>query len=219
MEGEILSSMAHIFLVKGNDVEIFPLAPIMKFDPENPNIESPSRARMKELMDEGYELAVDDGSEKSKMMKSAINRNSFMTGRSFDYLSSAMGDKTHEKVLRNVKSLAKYVPSIVGFSTPIGAIASGLLYAGTSKPLNAMEPDYFNTPFQPQGFTPTDTSPRISELFNRDPVVFDRHMQDKIQNTQGIMRVNANRERTASRVDPQGNIRAYGLKRGGIASL
>jgi hypothetical protein len=243
MEGEILSSMAHIFLVKGNDVEVFSLMPILKFDPENPNLDSPSRARMKELLDEGYELAVDDGSEKSKMMKSTIKRNSFMAGRGFDYLSSALGDKAHEKVFRNVKSLAKYVPSIVGFSTPIGAIASGLLYAGTSKPAGAniaMEPyegvyatkrSILDTPITAANRnlydqigvdTSLGPSPQISGSFDRDPVGFDRYMQNKIQNqqnTQGIM--NAKPRPVSNYTTPDRGDWGPGLHlyRGGIASL
>ena len=135
------------------------------------------------------------------------------------------GSSLANKLTGNIKligsGLGKVLPSIAGFSTLPGAIASGLLYAGTSKPLNAGEMDYFNPPFEPS-YRETGSLPRISESFDRDPVVFDRYMQDKIQNqrnNQGIMGVNANRERTSSRVDPQGNIRAYGLKRGGIVSL
>ena len=225
---EILGSMGYIFFVKGNNVEILSAMPLSKFDPDVSKIEggkyqSPTPQKIKELLDEGYEVAVDDGSEKGNRIKNLIKNSDFMRGGR-DLMNFSLDEPMGAKLLRNVKSigsgLGKVLPSIAGFSTPIGAIASGLLYAGTSKPAGAGSApmDYFNTPFEPR-YTPTDTSPRISESFDRDPVGFDRYMQNKIQNqqnTQGIMGA-----RTKPQAPPGQPVigRHIGYNAGGIASL
>ena len=147
-------------------------------------------------------------------------------------LDEPVGAKLLKQVKRigssSISGLGKVLPSIAGFSTPIGAIASGLLYAGTSKPAGAgstlwNERNILDTPITEANRNLYDQAGVDTSLGSMDrDSGFDRYMQDKIQNqrnNQGIMGVNANRERTSSRVDPQGNIRAYGLKRGGIASL
>jgi hypothetical protein len=226
MEDEVISLVGNIFMVKGNNVEVFSGMALAKFNPETSIIEGgkyqgPTHQRIKELLDKGYELAVDDGAEKGQAFKKAINNANIMPGSTY---MNFYGD-TGNKLLKNVKSigrgLGKILPSIAGFSSIPGAIASGLLYAGTSKPAGAGSApmDYFNTPFEPQGFMPTSPSPQISESFDRDPVVFDRYMQNKIQNlknNEGIMRA-----RTKPQAPPGQPVTGphIGYNTGGIVSL
>ena len=139
MEDEVISIAAYIFMVKGNDVEVLDARSLSSFNPETSTIaggkyESPAHQKIKELLDEGYELAVDDGAEKGQAFKKAINNANIMQGSSY----SDFGGTLSKKLIGNTKSIAsglgKVLPSIVGFSTPIGAAASGLLWAGTSRP-------------------------------------------------------------------------------------
>jgi hypothetical protein len=224
MEGDVLSGLGNIFLVKGDDVKTFSAIPIMKFE-QFPNLDSPIRADIKKLLDEGYELAVDDGSEKGKKIKDLVRNSEFMRGgRDLDYLPIRT---TGAKIFKLTQSIGKFLPSIAGFSTPIGAAASGLLYAGTSKPAGAdstlwNERDIWDTPITAANrnlYDQVGDTSQISESFDRDPVVFDRYMQNKIQNlknNEGIMRA-----RTKPQAPPGQPVtgRHIGYNAGGIVSL
>jgi len=243
---EIFGSMGYIFMVKGNNVEILDAGALARVTNLEKYIEGDkfilTPGKVQELLNEGYEVAIDDGSEKSSRIRNLIKNTEFMRGGR-DFMNFSLDEPMGAKLLKQVKTigrssisgLGKVLPSIAGFSTPIGAIASGLLYAGTSKPAGAntaIEP--YEGVYATRNILDTPITADNRNLHDQVGVVdtslgpmdrdsgFDRYMQDKIQNqrnNQGIMGVDANRERTASRVDPQGNIRAYGLKRGGIASL
>ena len=220
MEGDVLSGLGNIFLVKGDDVKTFSAIPIMKFE-QFPNLDSPTRADIKKLLDEGYELAVDDGSEKGKKIKDLVRNSEFMRGgKDLDRLPI---QTTGARVFKNIGSIGKFLPSIAGFSTPIGAIASGLLYAGTSKPAgagSALERDIWDTPITADNRNLYDQAGVDTSLgpMDRDSG-FDRYMQDKIQNqrnNQGIMGV-----RTKPQAPPGQPVtgRHIGYNAGGIASL
>ena len=211
-----------------------------KFSPDVSKIEggkylNPTHQKVKELLGKGYELAVDDGSVKGNEFRRVINNSKALADAPF--LNFLQGETT-EKLLRNVKSigkgLGKVLPSIAGFSTPIGAAASGLLWAGTSRPAGAntaIEPyegvyatrNILDTPITPANRNLYDQA-GVDTSFNwdRDPVVFDRYMQDKIQNqqnTQGIM--NAKPRPIQNYTAPDRGDWGPGLHlyRGGIASL
>ena len=69
MEGDIFGKSGSIFMVRGNDVEVINTMSLGKFSPDVSKIEggkylSPTHQKVKELLDKGYELAVDDGGEK-----------------------------------------------------------------------------------------------------------------------------------------------------------
>jgi hypothetical protein len=231
MEDEVISLAGNIFMVKGNDVEVFSSMGLSKFDPSKELIEGATPHRIKELLDKGYELAVDDGAEKGQAFKKAINNANIMPGSSFMNFSGGTGNK----LLKNIKSigsgLGKVLPSIAGFSTPIGAIASGLLYAGTAKQAGAntaLEP--YEGVYATRNILDTPITPANRNLYNQAGVDtslgpmdrdsgFDRYMQNKIQNqrnNQGIMGA-----RTKPQAPPGQPVtgRHIGYNAGGIASL
>ena len=230
MEGDIFGKSGSIFMVRGNDVEVINTMSLGKFNPDVSKIEggkylSPSHQKVKELLDKGYELAVDDGGEKGRAFRTVINNSNVLGNTPFNNFFKG---ETTERLLRNIKSigsgLGKVLPSIAGFSTPIGAIASGLLYAGTSKPAGAgstLERDILDTPitaanrdlYDQVGVVDTSLGP-----IDRDSG-FDRYMQDKIQNlknNEGIMGA-----RTKPQAPPGQPVtgRHIGYNAGGIASL
>jgi len=83
MEGEIFSKLGFIFMVKGNDVQPFSMTGLSKFDPSKELIEGGTPHKIKELLGKGYELAVDDGSEKGKHLRSIINNSNVLSNSSF----------------------------------------------------------------------------------------------------------------------------------------
>ena len=100
MEDEVISLAGTIFMVKGNKVEPISTMGLAKFDPSKELIEGSGTHRIKELMDEGYELAVDDGAEKGRRFKEVIRNSDFPSeGRTFMSFSSDTGNK----LLKNVK--------------------------------------------------------------------------------------------------------------------
>jgi hypothetical protein len=236
MEGDILSKLGNIFLVKGNDVQTFSALPVIKFDPAETLYEGTTPHRIKKLLAEGYELAVDDGSEKGKEFRRII-QNSNVLGNS-TFMNYYSHESMAPKLIKNIKlmgsGLGKILPSIVGFSTPIGAAASGLLWAGTSRPAGAntaIEPyegvyatrNILDTPITPANRNLYDQAGVDTSLgpMDRDRG-FDRYMQDKIQNqqnTQGIM--NAKPRPIQNYTAPDRGDWGPGLHlyRGGIASL
>ena len=236
MEGDIFSKSGFIFMVKGNDVEAINTPQLTKFDPDVSKIEggkylTPTHQKVKELLDKGYELAVDDGGEKGRAFKTAINNSNILNSPFNNYFKG----ETTQKLVRNVKSigsgLGRVLPSIAGFSTPIGAIASGLLYAGTAKQAGAntaIEPyegvystrNILDTPITAANRNLYDQAGVDTSLgpMDRDSG-FDRYMQDKIQNlknNEGIMRA-----RTKPQAPPGQPVtgRHIGYNAGGIASL
>jgi len=233
MESEILSKLGFAFMVKGNDVVPINMMSLAKFDPSKEL--GGTTQQIKELLDKGYELAVDDGSEKSKAMKSIIKNSNVLSNSMFN---PSLGSDLNSKILRNIKllgsGLGKVLPSIAGFSSipsiP-GAIASGLLYAGTSKKGHAPTLDYqldrpgniLDTPITAANRNLYDQV-KVDTSFglDRDPVVFDRYMQNKIQNlknNEGIM--NAKPSPISNYTAPDRGDWGPGLHlyRGGIASL
>jgi len=158
-----------------------------------------------------------------------------------DQLSpGSMSFYTHrgEKSDKIARAWSKYLsrakqmlPAVTGFSTPIGAIASGLLYAGTSKPAGAntaIEP--YEGVYATRNILDTPITPANRDLYDQAGVDtslgpmdrdsgFDRYMQDKIQNlknNEGIMGA-----RTKPQAPPGQPVtgRHIGYNTGGIASL
>jgi hypothetical protein len=129
---------------------------------------------------------------------------------------------TWRQIASKIKGVA---PMIAGFSSVPGAIASGLLYAGTAKKLHAPTLDYQLD--RPGNILDTPITAYNRNLHDQVGVVdtslgpmdgdsgFDRYMQNKIQNlrnTQGIMGARADRDFTQTDYG-----KAY--NRGGIVSL
>jgi hypothetical protein len=220
---DVLSKLGNIFLVKGNDVQTFSALPVIKFDPAETLYEGTTPHRIKKLLAEGYELAVDDGSEKGKELRRIIHNSNVLGNSTFmNYYSH---ESAAPKLIKNIKlmgsGLGKILPSIAGFSTPIGAGISGLLYAGTSKPLNADEVmqrrNILNTPVTADNRDLHDQVGDASlRLMDRESG-FDPVIESKLNN----LRPEAAQRPISNYTAPDRGDWGQGLHlaRGGIASL
>jgi len=124
-EGEILQAAGQIFFVKGNDVVPMPMSPSIMVDETNPraiNTEFGMGKRTKDLIEDGYELAVDDGSETSKQIRETVGKSETMRGRSFQVLD--VNEGIGKKLLRGVTSLGgKFrgkLPGVLGLLDIMG---------------------------------------------------------------------------------------------------
>ena len=119
-ELEILQSGGAIFFVKGNDVVPMGMSPALTKEVLNP--ESPSVKAVKRLIDDGYELAVDDGSEEAKKIRKTVADSSHMRGRPFQYLGANEG--FGKKLLRGISSIGgKFkgkLPGVLGILDIMG---------------------------------------------------------------------------------------------------
>jgi len=190
---------------------------INMFDDFEPDRLPGTGYQYKKLIEEGGDLVnIKNLSDADTKKLYQDIRTKFGTNQMHFNLHREKGQKvanTWGKIASKIKGMA---PAIAGFSTIPGAIASGLLYTGTAKPVGAGSAplDYINTPFEPR-YTSTNISPQISESFDREPVVFDKYVQNKIQNlqnNQGIMGARADRNFTKTDYG-----KAYNT--GGIVSL
>ena len=104
---EILSNAGTIFFVKGDDVIPTQISKTIMIDEYNPrpiNIEEGTGGTVKKLIDDGYELAVDDGSAESKKIRQLVENNDVMRGRSFTPID-INDDGVGRKLFNGIKSI------------------------------------------------------------------------------------------------------------------
>ena len=124
-EGEILQAAGQIFFVKGNDVVPMLMSPSIMVDETNPraiNTEFGVGKRAKNLIEDGYELAVDDGSETSKQIRETVGKSETMRGRSFQVLD--VNEDIGKRIADGVRSLGGKIrgklPGVLGLLDIIG---------------------------------------------------------------------------------------------------
>ena len=119
-ELEILQSGGTMFFVKGNDVVPMGLSPALT--KEVVNTESPSAKEVKRLTDDGYELAVDDGSEEAKKIRKTVADSPHMRGRTFQDIGA--NESFGKKLLHGVSSIGgKFkgkLPGVLGILDIMG---------------------------------------------------------------------------------------------------
>ena len=108
---EILQHGGVIYLTKGNDIVPLSIKPMMIG-----NEESPSVAQAKKLIADGYEIAVDDGSDNSKIVKKKISE--FNKGSSS--MSIDASDGIGAKILNTVSKLGGKIPGVLGILDILG---------------------------------------------------------------------------------------------------
>jgi hypothetical protein len=124
-ETEILQAANQIFFVKGDDVVPMMMSKTIMIDETNPravSTEFGSGQIAKKLIDDGYELAIDDGSEEGKRIKKIVSESDTMKGRSFDNLE--INEGIGKKLFRGVTSIGgKFrgkLPGVLGLLDIMG---------------------------------------------------------------------------------------------------
>tara|TARA_R110000824_G_scaffold161844_3_gene337337 strand:- start:1 stop:513 length:513 start_codon:yes stop_codon:yes gene_type:complete len=106
MDGEILQASGMVFFVKGDDVVPMMMSRTMMVDEANPkaiNLEYGSGADAKKLIDDGYQLAFDDGSEEAKRVRSVVDNSNTMRGKEFSNLE--INEGLGKKLFDGMKSI------------------------------------------------------------------------------------------------------------------
>jgi len=125
MAEEILQAAGQIFFVKGDDVVPVPMSPTLMVDEANPravNTEYGAGQTAKKLIDDGYELAIDDGSEEAKKIRDTVGKSETMRGRSFMVLDA--NEDIGKKIADGVSSLGGKIrgklPGVLGLLDIMG---------------------------------------------------------------------------------------------------
>jgi hypothetical protein len=153
---DILQHGGVIYLTKGNDIVPLSIKPMMIG-----NEESPSVAQAKALIADGYEIAVDDGSENSKIVKRKV--------MDFNKGSTSMGidasDGIGAKIFNTISKLGGKLPGMLGILDILGMKGEyDQIMAGEHPVLNQVI-DTKNEPltFKDGGYV---TNPFIKDIFN-----------------------------------------------------
>ena len=108
---DILQHGGVIYLTKGNDIVPLSIKPMMIG-----NEESPSVAQAKALIADGYEIAVDDGSDNSKIVKKKISEfNKGQTSMGID-----ASDGIGAKIFNTISKLGGKLPGALGILDILG---------------------------------------------------------------------------------------------------
>ena len=105
---EILQAAGMVFFVKGDNVIPQMMSNSIMIDENNPKVirtDYGSGANVKKMIDDGYELAVVDGSEESNKIQKIVSNSDEMKGRSFQNMSIDEPDGVGKRIFNGVKSL------------------------------------------------------------------------------------------------------------------
>ena len=97
-----------VFFVKGDNVIPQMMSNSIMIDENNPKVirtDYGSGANVKKMIDDGYELAVVDGSEESNKIQKIVSNSDEMKGRSFQNMSIDEPDGVGKRIFNGVKSL------------------------------------------------------------------------------------------------------------------
>jgi hypothetical protein len=126
MDGEILQASGMIFFVKGDDVVPMMMSRTMMVDDAKLNrpidLEYGSGAEAKKLIDDGYQMAFDDGSGEAKKVRSVVDKSDSMRGRSFSNLeiNEGLGKKLFDGVKSIGGKFGKVLPGALGILDILG---------------------------------------------------------------------------------------------------
>ena len=108
---DILQHAGVIYLTKGNDIVPLSIKPMMIG-----NEESPSVAQAKALIADGYEIAVDDGSDNSKIVKKKIS--GFNKGQTSMGIDAS--DGIGAKIFNTISKIGGKLPGVLGILDILG---------------------------------------------------------------------------------------------------
>ena len=157
---EILQHGGVIYLTKGNDIVPLSIKPMMIG-----NEESPSVAQAKKLIADGYEIAVDDGSDNSKIVKKKISE--FNKGSSS--MSIDASDGIGAKILNTVSKLGGKIPGVLGILDILGMkgeydqIMEGTHPSGITMTEEQFKEKFGNQVYADGGYV---TNPFVKDIFD-----------------------------------------------------
>jgi hypothetical protein len=156
---DIIQHLGVIYLTKGNDIVPISVRPMMIGNEENPSI-----AKAKALIADGYEIALDDGSENSKPVRQKI--------MDFNKGVRSMGidttDSLGSKILNTVSKLGGKLPGALGILDILGMkgeydqIMEGTHPSGITMTEEQFKEKFGNQVYADGGYV---TNPFVKDIF------------------------------------------------------
>jgi len=157
---EILQHGGVIYLTKGNDIVPLSIKPMMIG-----NEESPSVVQAKKLIADGYEIAVDDGTDNSKIVKKKISE--FNKGSSS--MSIDASDGIGAKIFNTISKLGGKLPGVLGILDILGMkgeydqIMEGTHPSGITMTEEQFKEKFGNQVYADGGYV---TNPFVKDIFD-----------------------------------------------------